>query len=66
MTKNEVIKNSGYTENELITFALQIGVVKAIEWRAKAFNSESFEHYDNLLKAFRAILDARNINQDVD
>lgn len=59
MIKDEVLKSAGYTEDELIVFALQLGVVKAIEWRAQAFNSESYEHYDNLLKAFRVILDER-------
>lgn len=65
MNKEEVLKRAGFTEDELIIYALQLGVVKAIEGKCSAFNKESFEYYDNLLKAFGLILRERSVSKEV-
>lgn len=55
MTKAEAIKRTEYTEEGLITLAIQIAKAKAIEWRNGSDDSESWEHYQALADAFEAV-----------
>lgn len=47
--------NTDYTKDELIALALKMAAQRAKEWRNAADDSESWDHYDGLLKAFEAI-----------
>ena len=64
MTKAEAIKNTEYTENDLINLALTMAVQKTREWRNQSEDSESWEHYENLRNAFSAILLDRQNNEE--
>ena len=59
MTKEEAIRNTEYTENELINLALMMAVQSSRMWRDQSDDIESRDHYDNLLNAFSAIFDER-------
>jgi hypothetical protein len=59
MTKAEAIRNTEYTENDLINLALTMAVQQSREWRNQSDDSESWEHYENLMNAFSAILTER-------
>lgn len=52
MTKAEAIKNTGYTENELIYLGLIAMKNRMKEARHESTDSECFEHYDRLVKAY--------------
>ena len=64
MTKAEAIKNTEYTENDLINLALTMAVQNSREWRNKSDDIESWEHYENLMNAFSAILTDRMNNEE--
>ena len=64
MTKAEAIKNTEYTENDLINLALTMAVQNTREWRNQSEDSESWEHYENLMNAFSAILLDRQNNEE--
>ena len=64
MTKAEAIKNTEYTENGLINLALTMAVQNTREWRNQSEDIESWEHYDNLMNAFSAILTDRMSNEE--
>lgn len=59
MTKEEAIRNTEYTENELINLALMMAVQSSKMWRGQSDDEESWDHYENLMNAFSAILDER-------
>jgi len=52
MTKAEAIKNTGYTEEELIVLGLIAMKCRMKEARNESEDSESYEHYDRLVKAY--------------
>ena len=64
MTKAEAIRNTEYTENDLINLALTMAVQHSREWRNQSDDIESWEHYENLLNAFSAILTERQSNEE--
>lgn len=64
MTKAEAIKNTEYTENDLINIALLMAEYKSKEWRDQSDDSESWEHYESLMNAFSAILTDRMNNEE--
>lgn len=64
MTKAEAIRNTEYTENDLINLALTMAVQNSREWRNQSDDSESWEHYENLMNAFSAILTERQSNEE--
>ena len=64
MTKTEAIRNTEYTENDLIKLALTMAVRQSREWRNQSDDSESWEHYENLMNAFSAILTERQSNEE--
>ena len=64
MTKAEAIKNTEYTENDLINLALTMAVQHSREWRNQSDDIESWEHYENLMNAFSAILTERQNNEE--
>ncbi len=64
MTKTEAIRNTEYTENDLINLALTIAMQQSREWRNQSDDSESWEHYENLMNAFIAILTERQSNEE--
>ena len=64
MTKAEAIRNTEYTENDLINLALTMAVQQSREWRNESDESESWEHYENLMNAFSAILTERQNNEE--
>ena len=64
MTKAEAIRNTEYTENDLINLALTMAVQHSREWRNQSDDSEAWEHYENLMNAFSAILTERQSNEE--
>ena len=64
MTKAEAIKNTEYTENDLINLALTMAVQHSREWRNQSDDIESWKHYENLMNAFSAILTERQNNEE--
>ena len=64
MTKAEAIRNTEYTENDLINLALTMAVQQSREWRNESDESETWEHYENLMNAFSAILTERQNNEE--
>lgn len=52
MTKAEAIKNTGYEEEELILLGLIAMKARMKEARNASEDSESFDHYDSLVKAY--------------
>ena len=52
MSKAEAIKNTGYTENELIYLGLIAMKNRMKEARHESTDSESFDHYDRLVRAY--------------
>lgn len=64
MTKEEAIRNTEYTENELINLALMMAVQSSRMWRDQSDDEESWDHYENLLNAFSAIFDERLENKE--
>ena len=52
MSKSEAIKNTGYTENELIYLGLIAMKNRMKEARSESTDSECYEHYDRLVKAY--------------
>lgn len=63
MTKAEAIRNTEYTENDLINLALTMAVQQSREWRNRSEDSESWDHYEALLNAFMAIHEERMGNE---
>ena len=58
MTKTEAIRNTGYTEKELIDLALMFAIQEMRKYRDQASEEADFEacdHYENLRNAFSAI-----------
>ena len=64
MTKEEAIRNTEYTENELINLALMMAVQSSRMWRDQSDDEESWDNYENLLNAFSAIFDERLGNKE--
>ena len=64
MTKAEAIRNTEYTENDLIKLALTMAVRQSREWRNQSDDSEAWEHYENLMNAFSAILTERQSDEE--
>jgi hypothetical protein len=52
MTKVEVIKSTGYTEEQLILLGLIAMKNRMKEARRESTDSESFDHYDRLVRAY--------------
>ena len=52
MTKVEVIKSTGYTEEQLILLGLIAMKNRMKEARSESTDSESFDHYDRLVRAY--------------
>jgi hypothetical protein len=63
MTKAEAIRNTEYTENELINLALTMAIQQSRAWRNESDVIESWDHYENLMNAFSAILLERQGNE---
>ena len=62
MTKAEAIKNTGYTENELIFLGLVAMKNRMKEARRESADSESYDHYDRLVKAYdKMIVERENV-----
>lgn len=62
MTKNEAIRNTEYTEEQLIDLALAFAIQEMRKFRQEAEkenDAEAFDHYENLRLAFGAIYDER-------
>ena len=58
MTKEEAIRNTEYTEKELIDLALMFAIQEMRKYRDQASEEadiESYDHYENLRNAFSAI-----------
>ena len=64
MTKAEALMNTEYTENELINLALTMAVQQSRAWRNESEEIHSWDHYNNLMIAFRAILTERQSNEE--
>ena len=64
MTKAEAIKNTEYTESDLINLALTMAVQQCRAWRNESDDINSWDHYDALLNAFSAILLDRQNNEE--
>lgn len=64
MTKAEAIRNTEYTENDLINLALTMAVQQSRAWRNESEDIHSWDHYDNLMNAFSAILVERQGNEE--
>ena len=64
MTKEEAIKKTEYTENDLINLALMMAVQRSREWRNQSDDSVTWDHYENLTNAFSAILSERKANEE--
>ena len=52
MTKVEVVKSTGYTEEQLILLGLIAMKNRMKEARSESTDSESFDHYDRLVRAY--------------
>ena len=52
MTKVEAIKNTGYTEEELIFLGLIAMKNNMKKARNESTDDESFDHYDRLVRAY--------------
>lgn len=52
MTKSEAIKETGYTETELIYLGLIAMKNRMKEARRESQDSECFDHYDRLVRAY--------------
>ena len=52
MTKVELIKSTGYTEEQLILLGLIAMKNRMKEARSESTDSESFDHYDRLVRAY--------------
>ena len=52
MTKVEVIKSTGYTEEQLILLGLIAMKNRMKEARNESTDSECYEHYDRLVRAY--------------
>ena len=63
MTKAEAIRNTEYTENELINLALTMAVQQCKAWRNESDDIHSWDHYEALLNAFMAIHEERMDNE---
>lgn len=62
MTKAETISVTGYTEEELIFLGLVAMKNRMKEARQESTDSECFEHYDRLVRAYdRMIAERENI-----
>ena len=59
MTKVEAIRNTEYTENDLISLALTMAIQQTREWRNESEDSESWDHYEALRQAFSMIFEER-------
>ena len=64
MTKAEAIRNTEYTENELINLALTMAVQQCKAWRNESEDIHSWDHYEALLNAFSAILAERQGSEE--
>lgn len=61
MTKEEAIRNTEYSEEELIDLALAIAEQRAKEWRNESEDSEAWDHHEALMNAFEAIRKDRQV-----
>lgn len=52
MTKIEAIKETGYTEEELIVLGLIAMKNRMKEARRESTDSECYDHYDRLVRAY--------------
>lgn len=62
MTKTEAIRNTEYTEKELIDLALMFAIQEMRKYRDQASEEadiEAYDHYENLRNAFSAIYEER-------
>ena len=59
MTKVEAIKATGYTENELIMLGLISMKNRMKEARRESQDSESYDHYDQLVRAYDKMITER-------
>jgi len=62
MTKTEAIRNTEYTEKELIDLALMFTIQEMRKYRDQASEEadvEAYDHYENLRNAFSAIYEER-------
>lgn len=62
MTKTEAIRNTEYTEKELIDLALMFAIQEMRKYRDQASEEadvEAYDHYENLRNAFSAIHEER-------
>ena len=64
MTKAEAIRNTEYTENDLINLALTMAVQQCRAWRNESDDINSWDHYENLMNAFSAILTERQNSEE--
>ena len=56
MSKAEAIKATGYTEDQLIVLGLIAMKTKMVEARNESTDSESWDHYDGLVKAYTKMI----------
>ena len=62
MTKVEVIKSTGYTEEQLILLGLIAMKNRMKEARRESTDNESFDHYDRLVRAYdKMIVERENL-----
>lgn len=59
MTKQEAIKATGYTEEDLSTLALQMAKTMMRDARSKSDDMESWDHYDSMVMAYEWMLSER-------
>ena len=65
MTKAEVIKSTGYTEEELIFLGLIAMKNRMKEARSESTESECFDHYDRLVRAYdMMIIERENLRKE--
>ena len=60
MTKAEAIKNTGYTEDQLIVLGLIAMKNRMKGARQESTDCESYEHYDNLVQAYDKMIIERH------
>ena len=59
MTKAEVIRNTEYNERQLVNLALLYAATDMSKYRDEARDIDTFDHYDNLRRAFLLMYDER-------
>ena len=59
MTKAEAIRNTEYSETQLVNLALLYAATDMSAYRDEARDVDMYDHYDNLRRAFLLMYDER-------